>query len=94
MNGIDTDNIVDTSIVLSFLAVAICGLLVTMFLKFIISKTEAAMKISDNYAELVKKYCLEDMFKFSRYDNKFICFLEILITHRKINGIPFNIVIF
>ena len=93
MDGIDIGNIVDTGIILSFLAVAICSLLANILLKFIISKTEDAMKISDNYDELVKKYCLEDMFKFKKYDNKIISFPEILLAYRKINETPFNIVI-
>ena len=93
VDGIDIGNIVDTGIILSFLAVAICSLLANILLKFIISKTEDAMKISDNYDELVKKYCLEDMFKFKKYDNKIISFPEILLAYRKIDETPFNIVI-
>ena len=93
IDGIDIGNIVDTGIILSFLAVAICSLLANILLKFIISKTEDAMKISDNYDELVKKYCLEDMFKFKKYDNKIISFPEILLAYRKIDETPFNIVI-
>lgn len=92
-NGIDIDKLVDTSIILSFLVVAVCGLLASIILKFVISRTEDAMKISDDYIELVKKYPLEDIFKYVNSVNVELSFPEVLLACRKIKEDPFNIVI-
>ena len=92
-NGIDIDKLVDTSIILSFLAVAVCGLLASIVLKFVISKTEDAMKISDDYVELVNKYPLEDIFKYVNSVNVELNFPEVLLACRKIKEVPFNIFI-
>lgn len=53
------DNMVDTNIIVSFFIVAVCGTISTILLKVVINITEDAMKISDNYANLVTKYCLK-----------------------------------
>lgn len=87
------DNMVDTNIIVSFFIVAVCGTISTILLKVVINITEDAMKISDNYANLVTKYCLEDMFEFSRNDNKTIHFPVIILSQRKIDETPFNIII-
>ena len=92
-NGIDIDKLVDTSIILSFLAVAVCGLLASIVLKFVISKTEDAMKISDDYVELINKYPLEDIFKYVNSVNVELSFPEVLLACRKIKEDPFNIFI-
>ena len=92
-SGIDIEKLVDTSIILSFLVVAICGLLASIILKFVISRTEDAMKISDDYIELVKKYPLEDIFKYVNSVNVELSFPEVLLLNRKISENPFNIVI-
>ena len=83
-NGIDIDKLVDTSIILSFLVVAVCGLLASIVLKFVISKTEDAMKISDDYVELINKYPLEDIFKYVNIVNVELRFPEVLLACRKI----------
>ena len=92
-SGIDIDKLVDTSIILSFLVVAVCGLLASIILKFVISRTEDAMKISDDYVELVKKYPLEGIFKYVNSVNVELSFPEVLLLSRKITEAPFNIVI-
>ena len=92
-NGIDIAKLVDTSIILSFLAVAVCGLLASIILKFVISKTEDAMKISDDYVELINKYPLEDIFKYVNNVNVELSFPEVLLACRKIKEVPFNIFI-
>ena len=83
-SGIDIDKLVDTSIILSFLVIAVCGLLASIILKFVISRTEDAM---------VKKYPLEDIFKYVNSVNVELSFPEVLLFNRKITEAPFNIVI-
>lgn len=77
----------DTSVLVSFLTVFSCDVIANMIIHFVECRTEDAVKLTEDYADLVNRYALEKskMISFIDRDNKYIYLPEILLYEVEIS---------
>lgn len=81
--GFSFYNFLDISILISFLAVFLCDTLATIISNIISRKTEDANKLTQDYKNLIKKYCRSNLYSFTNTDNSKVIFpCEVLYLRR------------
>ncbi len=93
ISGFSIDEIIDTSVLMSFLVAFICESIAGMIIWAVGQKTEDSLKLTDNYSNLVKKYRRnkDKMVHYIHKDGTEVVYPVILLAQRNISESFFNI---